>query len=162
MQSGKSSDLATHIYQVRLPDWSWGLGKGPQITVDYFDTHTGRLTEQATHLPAIWQVPNTVQAVLGALAFALLVVIEAAIWRVARKINNRRRFYRQLRQANTPDQLRALLLLSANAKSLTEWQASMSSNLASDIAFQLNRMCFTPNQQKAELTEIKHRLRNLS
>lgn len=156
MQSRASSkNGTTHLYRAPIPDWSWGFGKGPQVAIEYFDTVAGRLALVETNLPSIWRVPNSARVGLGLLGLALTAVLGAAIWRVARKMIIRRRFIRKLQRASDPDQMRTLLLLSAEAKSLSEWQASVSTNAPPDIAPLLNQLCFSPDRQRTVLATLK-------
>lgn len=153
----------TLVYHVPLPEWSWGFGKGPKISVDYFDTNSGRLALGETHLPAIWQAPYFAQGLLALLGLALAAAVAVAAKQLISELIDKRRFARQLQCVDNPEQLRTLLLSTSKTRNLAEWGDSMSTNAHAKFVRQLNHACFHPVvRPQAELSHLKDTLRKLT
>jgi len=155
-------DIETLAYRVPVPDWSWGFGKGPQISIDYFDANGGRLALTETRLPAVWQAPTPAKILLGLFGLTMAAALAAAGWKIAHRLIERKHFTRQLQQTKNAQQLRALLLQSSGAKTLQEWQTLAPQNASINLEMKLNRMCFSTHYQQAELARIKRVLRKFS
>lgn len=143
-------DSATGIhrqrYRVAVPDWSLGWGRGPLLTLLYFDVLQGRLLRLQGRLPAVWQVSRPLALALMAFAAAVLAGLLVIFWRAWRRLRAIRLFRGRLRQAADAHELRRLLLESGGYRTLNEWSASQPDPTAAGLAQELNSVCFSATQ----------------
>lgn len=150
------------IYKVALPTFAWGMGQGPVISLRYFDTRDNQLKIMTGHLPAVWQLPPWLQAVLWGLGGLMLYGILVYLYRLLKQLANNQKFKVKIRQAGDAHELRHLLLESKTPafNSLSQWADSVSDRRAGDIASKLNHLCFA-TEVSDSLTELKTNLNQL-
>ncbi|MCB1787053.1 MAG: hypothetical protein H6955_22065 [Chromatiaceae bacterium] len=143
VEADLETGIASQRYQVPLPDWSFGWGDGPTITLRYFDTDAGQLTETRTWLPPAWRMPIYAALVLIAVSVLLLVGAAALLVRATRRWLERRQFRQQLARAPDAHALRRLLITSTGHSILTDWAAQQRDPAATDVAELINKVCFS-------------------
>ncbi len=137
------SPVPRHIYHLPVPDWSWGLGTGPELKLHYFDTDNGRLEVLQHRLPAQWRIPAIAFYTLLPGGLVVTALVAWLVWRVLQLFIDRRRYRRQLHSAATPDQLRRLLLQTGGHQSLADWVAARPTAAREYLAAAINQLCFS-------------------
>jgi len=159
---GSDGDVSKQRYRVRVPEWSWGFGTGPQISIPYFDVHDGRLLSAEVQLPAVWGIPAGGQIVLALIVFGLALMFMRSSIKLAQRRVQRQRFRQRLAQATNVQELRALLLDWSSASTLSQWQAQAATGEAQAIASALNRLCYAKCRDEQALANIKQAIRNMT
>jgi hypothetical protein len=152
--------IALQRYRALLPDWSFGWGAGPAITLRYFDTGTGQLTETTTWLPPAWRMPAYAAVVLSAVGMLLLAASVVLPLRATRRWLARRQFRQQVDLAPNAHALRRLLITSTGHLTLTDWAAAQRDPAATEVAALVNQVCFSTRNRldPAVLKEMLHRI----
>lgn len=130
-------------YRAPLPRWASGLGPGPVIELQVFDTDAGRLAEIQTRLPPAWRLPTSAAFTLIVIGVLLLAAFAAWLFRTTRRLLARRRFRQQLAQAPDAHALRRLLITSTGHPALTDWAAAQRDPAAAEAAASINKACFS-------------------
>ena len=134
---------ALQRYRAPLPEWSFGWGGGPAVSLRYFDTDVGRLAEIQTRLPPAWRLPT--YATFTLVVIAVLLLAASVVWlvRTTRHLLARRRFRQQLGQAPDAHALRRLLITSTGSPTLTDWAATQRDPAATEAVASINKACFS-------------------
>lgn len=143
VETDPATGIAQQRYRAPLPDWSFGWGGGPAVSLRYFDTDAGRLAEIQTRLPPAWRLPTYAVFVLGAVGVLLLAAFAAWLVRAARRSLARHRFGQQVAQAPDAHTLRRLLITSTGSPTLTDWAAKQRDPAATEAAASINKACFS-------------------
>lgn len=145
--------IVSNSFQVLVPEWAFG--QTPSIRLAYFDTSTGQLEYINHKLPNVWQIP---QAALWA-SFVMLLVFcwWLILWliKLIKRFRNWQHYRFELKDTESPHNLRQLLLCKSSSKTLNAW-ADVHPYKPDNriIADQLNALCFAPKSQ-LRLSEVK-------
>ncbi len=160
VETDPETGIASQRYQVPLPEWSFGWGDGPAITVRYFDTGAGQLTETTTRLPPAWRMPTYAALVLSLVSLLLLAASGALLLRTARRWLARRKFRQQVDLAGDAHALRRLLVTSTGHHTVTDWAATQCDPAAIETAALINEACFSAGTWLDPAT-LKKRVREI-
>ncbi|MDH5626584.1 MAG: hypothetical protein OEY21_10790, partial [Nitrospira sp.] len=162
--SGVETDPATGTtlqrYRAPLPDWLFGWGRGAAVSLRYFDTDAGRLTEIQTRLPPAWRLPTYATSMLIVIGMLLLAAFAAWLLRATRRLLARRRFRQQVAQAPDAHALRRLLITSTGHPTLTDWAAAQRDPASTEAAATINKACFSA-ATPPDCTALKQTLRRV-
>ena len=151
------------VFKVALPNWLRGYGKGPELTVRYFDVEKGILSQEKNNLPAAWRVPNWFKTMLIMTLGIVFLYVAQKIFQWIRKFICRLKFKNMILHAEDSHHLRHLLLnensfnersSNSSCKSLQQWAENCGHDMAYDIANRLNEACFS-SIDSCRLQEIK-------
>lgn len=143
VETDPATGIALQRYWAPLPEWSFGWGGGPAVSMRYFDTDAGRLAEIQTRLPPAWRLPTYAVFVLSAVGVLLLVAFAALLVHATRRLLARHRFRQQVAQAPDAHALRRLLITFTGYTTLTEWAAAQRNPAATEAAASINKACFS-------------------
>jgi hypothetical protein len=125
-------------YQIPIPDWSWGFGKGPELSLVYFDVKTGLLKKLKTNLQASWKFPMA----FNVLFILSLITLLFFLLKTSIKMYTRYKFIQTIKAATNAHQLRKIILVQVHCITLEEWANQTKKNSAYKIAKQLNQLCY--------------------
>jgi hypothetical protein len=155
--ANKNSLIHTQIYHTPVPDWSWGFGKGPNISVHYFDSDEGRLKILKDNFSGVWQLPDNFYYLLLLLLTLVVIVLLKVLVRAIKKVRIWQNYRKSIKQVNDTHQLRHLLLKQADSRTLKAWAIKQNDQVAFQIAKQLNQLCYA-NSSNFSLSKIKRSL----
>jgi hypothetical protein len=151
--------IALQRYRVPVPDWSFGRTERRSVSLRYFDTDVGQLTEVQTRLPAVWRLPNYAGITLVVIGVLLLVYLSRRSWRLIRHLLARRQFRQALAKAPDAHALRCLLIKDGGHYTLSEWAVVQGDPVATRTAALINKACFSA-ATPPDLAELKQTLRH--
>ena len=152
--------LQQQTWQLPVPQWSGGIGRGPRITQRYFDPQTGEVEVLVHDLPAVWRFPGWMRIPLLLAAVLLLLPLARSLIHLAKTIRRQQIFRRQIKTAECPDTLRRLLINHYDLLTLEQWAQRHGRLEAAVIARDLNALCFS-NCRKNQLDKIRQQLLEL-
>ena len=152
--ASKDSLLSKNSYRLSVANWSWGLGSGTVISIQYFDTDTGKLQTATTTLAPLWNIPPVFRYLLIVILLLIALAIIYALVKFSHSFQQQKRFRQSLVQSSSGHELRRQLLQHEKVKSLKEWASLKADDRENDIAEQLNQLCFS-TASNAQLNELK-------
>jgi hypothetical protein len=147
VETDPATGIALQRYRAPLPDWSFGWGEGPAVSLRYFDTGAGQLAEIQTRLPPAWRLPTYAAFTLVVIGVILLAAFAAWLVRTTRRILAQRRFRQQLAQAPDAHALRRLLITSTGSPTLADWAATQRDPAWTEVVGSINKACFATASQ---------------
>ena len=130
-----------HVITSPLPKWLMPIGSSMNLKVRYFDPETGTLKEIQHTLPRYWNMPQWAWWVTFIISlFICTVLIKVFKPWVSNQIN-RFKLYQQVNEANSPDQIRFLILKESHYMTLSQW--SQGNHARQLFANKLNEVCFS-------------------
>ncbi len=144
--------VAIRQYRITLRPWLWP--QRPLLKLVYFDTESGRQKTLHQRLPLLWNAPARAKWALLALLLLLTLWLMKRLYRAGLRWRERRRWRRQLLEAQDAHQLRRLLINRCAVPTLQAWQQQCASNRADALVERLNRACFSA-QADLELAQLK-------
>jgi hypothetical protein len=158
VETGLATGVSLQRYRAPLPDWSFGWGGGPAVSLRYFDTDAGRLAEMQTRLPPAWRLPTYATFTLLVIGVLLLAAFTAWLVRAIRRMVACQYFRQQVAQAPDAHALRRILITSTGHRTLMDWAAAQRDPAATEAAASINEACFsaTSQQDPAVLKKMLH------
>lgn len=158
VETDRAAGISLQRYRAPLPEWSFGWGGGPAVSLRYFDIDAGRLTEIQTRLPPAWRLPTYATSMLIVIGMLLLAAFATRLLRATRRLLARRRFRQQVAQAHDAHALRRLLITSTGSPTVTDWAATQRHPVATEVAASINKVCFSA-ATPVDIATLKHTLR---
>ncbi len=146
-QSGYHDYGDRSLYSLPLPDWLMPFGKDLKLTLRYFDTGSGRLSEVSHNLPRHWNMPAWAWWLAAMFSFiiAAFVFYQLQPWLRLQAI--RLKIYFQLRKAESIKQMRRIILDCGQYVALSDW--GKNNPARRDVIRQLNEYCFSASVLKS-------------
>ncbi len=140
-QSAYSEYGDRSVYLSPLPDWLLPFGSDLKLSLRFFDTETGRLSEVSHDLPRRWNMPGWAWWLTA--AFSLLAGI--FVFRIMQSWllsqTKRLRLHHQLRSAENVKQMRRMILDIGQYVTLSEWYGK--NQARKKVVQRLNAYCFS-------------------
>jgi len=130
-----------HVVTSPLPKWLMPFGSNINLKARYFDPDTGTLKEIQHTLPRHWNMPQW--AWWGTFIISLFIcTILIKLFKpwVLNQIS-RYKLYQQVKEANSPDQIRCLIVKESHHMTLSQW--SHDNHARQLFADKLNEVCFS-------------------
>ncbi len=142
IQTAESIDqgITTRQILITLPNRLWG--QNLKLNVSYFNTQTGHLDTIEHQLPTVYTLPKQAQYFIIALSLIAVLFSLKLLNQAANKWRQQNTLKQRIRQAQTPQALRSILLSIHQSKTLEEWANKNSGNNATHIKDNLNQACY--------------------
>ncbi len=146
-QSGYHDYGDRSLYFLPMPDWLMPFGKNLKLTLRFFDTGSGRLSELSHDLPRHWNMPTWAWWLAAMFSFiiAAFVFYQLQPWLRLQAI--RLKIYFQLRKAESIKQMRRIILDCGQYVALSDW--GKNNPARQNVIRQLNDYCFSASALKS-------------
>ncbi len=130
-----------NIIHAALPEWVTPFGKNFNLNIRYFNPETGKLEKAHHRLPWQWNMPRWAWGIIFILAvlFILVLSIKTYPWVLCRI--RKLRLHQQVKTADSPEQLRKLIIEYGQYITLYQWAENNPEKEA--FAARLNEICFS-------------------
>lgn len=151
-------------YQVDVPSFSWGVGKGPEIRLRYFDTKSGQIEMLTARLPSIREIPPAIQYLLFIALSGVVILILFILYKLSQQLVIWSTYKKSIRHSSDAHELRKTLLKPDRLLGLESWASEINTDSARYLARQLNTLCFSRSSEVSleELKQTAVRLHSLS
>jgi len=159
----RSEDKNQHTdqftYYAPLPQWLMPFGKKLEVKLRYFNPTTGQVDTMLHTLPRVWNMPQWAWTIVFFISLILFITI---ILKLKPPFDGQLRlikFRKQIKAAETPQQLRNIILDYVQVITLSQWvnQNSGNFNRKLSLSNKLNKICFS-NIHEGNLAQLKQKL----
>ncbi len=141
-----------------LPEWLMPFGKNIILKLRFFNPETGKLDEVIHNLPRSWSMPKWAWwiTIIFSLLISVILIRKVKPWTF--NLAKRLKLRQQSQNAESPQQLRSLILENGQYITLSEWAKEDPSR--KPFVNKLNNICFADSIQ-ADLQLLKSELLGL-
>ncbi len=160
-QQSAYNDPGDHsIYTAPLPDWLLPFGPPLKLTLRFFDTTSGRLSEISHDLPRQWKMPAWAWWLMATLLLIAGIITGRHLQPRIRQWHHQQKQQRRIQHATDITQLRRIILHNGQYLNLSEW--AKTDHQRKTVSQQLNYYCFSATgrrqAQRHDIQQLKYSL----